>query len=138
MASLQLQEKKLNSGHSVYINFNVSPTNNWQCRTLGTTQSYNWADLQTRGQFTHVQGGRGLLIEKALEYANNENLDINYIDLQLPDESTTSIATGGLSIGMDNNPNANATASFYKCIQINPDSTVGHTKQTNTTINIGS
>ena len=136
LAKLQMQQKKLDNGKEVNINVNVEPTDEWSCKVISEKQGYNWRDLETKGQFTYLQGGRGLLIEKAIEYANINNLAINYINLEIPDEDTTTIGHGGFSIGIHNNYNENAYANFYQCKQINPENKLSITKSRSDDIRI--
>lgn len=120
LANAELQKKQLANGHTAYINTNVTPTMDWNCKEIGTPQSYNWATLRTEGQF-HLSGPVGLLTANALNYANQQNLNPNYINLEIPTEKTIE--------GFNIHPHAQAVAVYYQCERINPQHKIGFQKK---------
>lgn len=124
VASMELKKEKLANGKTVYIDYNVTPTAVWGCQRKGITQSYSWEKIRTEGSFS-FKGPYGLLMSNALSYANANHLDVNYINLTIPDENTTSTQSGRLSVKMIDNPNSTAMADFYRCKKINPNKDLG-------------
>ena len=129
VASMEIQHKTLASGKPVVLDFNVSPTVAWGCRSVGQQQSYNWQLLRTQGSF-ELAGPTGLLTQKAMDYANTHRLHTNYINLTIPQEFTSTQTTGRLSIHSIENPGALAKVSFYHCKKINPNKQLGAIKHT--------
>ncbi len=127
LANLQTQKTQLQNGNTVYTDINVTPTDNWGCKEVGAPQSYTWSKLQDEGQFK-LTGASGLLKDNALAYANQQNLNINYINLTIPKQKTLSI---GSSDSFILNDNAQAIATFYQCQQINPDHKLSAVKTSN-------
>jgi len=124
IADMQMQKKQLANGNTVYIDYNVPPTSEWNCKSIDTPQSYNWATLQMQGQF-QLRGSHGLLMDKALAYANQQNLNINYINLQIPAENTFTTGSGNVTNSINLNPSAPAIAYYYRCQKINPRHQLG-------------
>lgn len=130
LANLELQKKPLANGNTAYIDYNLAPTQNWGCKQIDYPQYYNWQALKMSGQFT-LEGGRGLLADKAIAYANQMNLNPNYINLQIPEEQTSSTSAGRLTHYTSLNPNAQAIVSYYQCTVINPDHKIGWVQKNN-------
>lgn len=124
LANAEMQKKQLANGNTVYIDYNLTPTQDWNCQQVGSPQSYNWALLKTEGQL-HLTGPMGLLRDKALDYANQQNLNPNYINLYIP--STWGFETGNARKTNTTNlsPNAQAVATYYQCQLINPEHKLG-------------
>ncbi len=118
----------MDNGNTVYINYNVTPTASWGCGSLVASESYNWAMLKTKGQFLSLRGPTGYLMNKAIDYANDNKLDINYIDLQIPSEVSLSLGDGKVSNSINLSPLDKAYANFYKCHKINPDHKISATR----------
>ncbi len=124
LAKLQVQKKQLADGSLVSVVINLPPTPDWNCTSAGVMQSYNWVQLQTEGAYT-IKGDIGLLTDKALAYANQAHLKINYINLRIPNQQTFTTGAGPVTSSTVINQNAQATASYYLCQRINPEGKVG-------------
>ena len=117
------QKRQLADGQTVYGRVNQVPTADWHCKQLGMPQFYNWAEMKMEGQFClSLNGGASVLMDKAVDYANKNNLKPNYVDLQLPKEASLGGGPGGgISTSWNLAPGANAVVIFYQCKLINPD-----------------
>jgi hypothetical protein len=135
LADNQVEKRQLNNGKAVFINYNLTPSAEWGCTKVGEPQSYNWGWLQTKGQF-HLSGARGLLLDNALDYANEHNLDANYINLQIPDEVTFTTGSSKVTDSTDLHPADKAIASYYQCQKINPQHKLGVIKKTDIGITV--
>lgn len=133
MAQLQLQKKQLSDGSVATIAHNLPPTADWGCKQIGTPQAYNWAMLKTQGQFNIKKGPYGMLADKAVGYANQQGLKPNYINLQIPNETTFTAGYKRSSTSY-NFSSAMAVASYYQCQRINPQNKIGWQKKTDTAI----
>lgn len=120
IADAAMQKKQLADGSAVSIGTNLLPTAPWGCQEVGTRQSYSWSMLQAQGSFSFT-GPQGMLTNKALNYANQNNLKTNYINLMIPSQF--------LVKGMTVNPAAKATATYYQCKLINPEKNFGTSKE---------
>jgi hypothetical protein len=120
LADAGVQKKQLADGQLVSVAINVAPTANWGCKKIGVSPAYNWAEIQTQGAF-RLSGDVGLLTDKALEYANQQNLRANYINLQIPDGKTLTMAYGKFSSASNLAPQNQAFAFYYQCARINPE-----------------
>lgn len=136
VADFQIQKKQLADGSTVYMDMNVTPTADWNCKTVGTQQSYNWAMIKTEAQFKFTSG-YGLLMDNALAYANQQQLKVNYINLIIPEEKTFSVSKGSFTNYHNLNRGAQAHAVFYQCERINPNHQLAVRKSTNFGIGIG-
>jgi hypothetical protein len=124
LAKMQIHHHQLADGSTVGVVINLPPTPNWGCTSAGAVQSYNWMEIQREGALS-IKGGIGLLTDKALAYANQEHLKINYINLHLPNQQTVTTGTGRFTSSNVVNQSAQATASYYLCQRINPEGKVG-------------
>ncbi len=124
LAKLQIQKKQLADGSPVSVAINLYPTPSWNCTPAGVMQSYNWVQLQTEGAYS-FKGDVGVLTDKALAYANQAHLKINYINLHIPNQQTLTTGAGPITSSTVVNQNAQATASYYLCQRINPEGKVG-------------
>ncbi len=104
---------------------NVAPAESWRCRSVGTPQNYNWQMIQMSGGL-QIKGGYKLLIEKATNYINQNQLNVNYVNLVIPNEVTTTFISGRTQDTMTTNPFAQASTEFYKCEFINPEHRLGY------------
>lgn len=102
---------KLANGKIVKIGM-LKPSADWSCRELDT-QSYKWASLEFQGQFTSLNGGYGVLRAKVVKYANDQNLNTNYIYFTIPD--TTTLNRFNLSAIADND---NVKVIYYQCNKV--------------------
>ncbi len=136
LADLQLQKKQLANGKTVYVDTNVLPTANWGCTMVDAPQYYNWAQIRLQGQF-QWGGPYGILTQKALDYANQQNLQINYINLGIPTENTFSTGSGRFTDHHNLNPNAMAVTAFYNCRQINPEHRLGAEQKNDMSVRFG-
>jgi len=99
-----MSKEPLANGSYAYVN-GVAPQDNWQCQHIGE-QSYNWAVDQMKGNLK-LGGGYEVLREQALAYANNNNLNPNYIQLTIPEQ----VGVNGMNVTAF----SKARATFYKC-----------------------
>lgn len=129
LADLQLQKKQLANGKPVYIDVNLEPASNWACTQVGVPQYYNWSEIRMQSQF-QWGGWWGLLTDKALAFANQQNLNTNYINLVIPDENTFSTGTGRFSVHHHLNNYSQAEIHYYQCRAINPSHALGHQEKT--------
>ena len=136
IADLQMKKERLADGSTVYVNSNIIPTPNWGCREVARPQSYDWGSIKRRGQFS-LSGPQGLLRKKALAYANQQRLKVNYINLQVPEGKTFSVSRGRSTSYYNLNRSARAYAMFYQCQKINPDKKLSVHKSTNIGVGIG-
>jgi hypothetical protein len=111
LADMTMQKKQLADGSTVYMDINVPPTAAWHCQEIGERQSYNWQMLQVKSMFG--KGPHYALMANALDYANQNNLKPNYINLNIPDETTFSTGDSKSTTSYNLHPGANAIASFY-------------------------
>lgn len=136
LADLQLQKKQLANGKTVYLDINVLPQPSWGCRMIDTPQYYNWDQIRMQGQF-QWGGPYEILMQNALNYANQQNLNVNYINLGIPDQNTFSTGEGRLMMHHHLNADAMAVVSFYRCQQINPEHQLGAQKSTDLSVRVG-
>ncbi|QLH42142.1 MAG: hypothetical protein HWD59_05055 [Coxiellaceae bacterium] len=99
---------------------------------MGEPQYYNWAEIQTKGQFS-LKGAHGLLMDKALAYADQEELKTNYINLVIPDEKTFTTGHDRTTTSTERN-RSQAAAVYYQCQQINPNHKIGVEKRSDFSI----
>jgi len=136
LVDMQLQKKQLANGKTVYVNTNVLPAANWGCAMTDAPQYYNWAEIRMAGQFQFA-GPIGLLTQKALDYANQQSLKANYINLGIPTENTVSTGPGRLEAYADLHPNTQAVITYYTCHRINPEHRLGAIQKTDSWVKVG-
>ncbi len=137
LADMEMQKRQLADGSPVYIDFNSTPTANWGCKEYGTLQSYNWQELQVQAQFHFTSNAHSMLMDNALAYANQQNLKLNYLNLQIPTEKTFSTSSGNSTTSLVLNSDAQAVASFYRCKLINPEHNIGWEKKEDISVSVG-
>ena len=111
-----LQQKQLANGNAVYVDFNVLPTADWRCAKVGAPFVKNWAMATTEAQF-HFTNAPSIIMQKALDNANQQNLSANYINITTP----TVASIGRINV----TPTADAVATYYQCEKIDPDHKLG-------------
>jgi hypothetical protein len=137
LADMEMQKRQLANGSTVFVGLNLPPAADWGCHAVGYSQTYDWAMLRMQGQFT-VSGARGLLMDKALTYANQHDmLKINYINIVVPNQNTFTTSNGGMSRSIDLNPGAQAVLEYYQCKVINPHHQIGWEKGTDVSVAVG-
>jgi len=103
---------KLNDGTSVEYG-NRFPPAAWQCERLAQN-AYKWSSMVSKGAYTHIRGGYGELQSKALNYASEQQLKINYIFYSTPEVTTLPAS----------DPNSQdqiyAHLYYYQCAKLNP------------------
>jgi len=102
---------KLASGKIVKIGM-LKPTPAWGCLKLDQ-QSFKWSSLQFQGQFTSLNGGYGVLRAKVVKYANDQNLNTNYVYFTIPE--TTTLNGFNLSAMADTD---NVNVTYYQCSKV--------------------
>lgn len=107
-AKKSIKQEKLANGTPVQVGW-MKPTGAWQC-TQVDTHSWNWALMKTQGMVS--LSPYTVFNEKALEYASQKNLKINYISLRAPNE----FDLGALNVTAF----SKAVANYYQCKKINP------------------
>lgn len=129
LADASMMKKQLANGSQVQIGTNVPPTANWGCKEVDMPLYMNWAKLKSQAAFS-FDSGYNILMTKAIDYANLQNLRINYINLHIPEEKSFSAGSGSFSTVYDLRRGSQASASFYMCSVINPDRKIGYTTST--------
>ena len=102
---------KLASGKIVKIGM-LKPAPDWGCIKLDE-QSYKWSSLQFQGQFTKLDGGYGVLRAKVVKYANDQNLNTNYVYFTIPE--TTTLNGFNLSAIADTD---DVNVTYYQCNKV--------------------
>ncbi len=133
LADMEMQKKQLANGQTVYLDINLEPTPAWGCDKIGARQAYDWRLLQTEGQFT-LSGKYGLFTEKAIAYANQNNLSPNYINLIIPEDKSFSVSVNKEDIYKEDSTN-NVYADYYQCDRINPEHKIGVQTHQDTNVN---
>lgn len=105
----KISEEKLTAGKVTKVGY-TAPQPEWRCDLL-ESQSYNWSNEQFKAQFSFMQNGYTMLQKKALEYAREKNLDVNYIYLDIPKQ--WGMGSGPTSISFT--PTAKAYINYLKC-----------------------
>lgn len=137
IANAEMQKKQLASGRTVYVDFNVMPSPDWKCKNVGTPQVYDWSLIKVQAQLHPLANAHTLLTQKALDYANQQNLKVNYINLQTPIEKQFSTTRGRLTTSRNLNSDATAVALYYQCQKINPEHKIGWERRYVTSVNVG-
>lgn len=125
LADAALLKYQLASGKTVNVDFNVTPTAAWECTEVGTPLEKNWEWLKTTSQI-QASSPENFFAEQAVDSANEQKLDTNYISLSTPETETVN----GLNFGLMRK----AIATYYRCGKINPDHIVGGEKASTTII----
>jgi len=121
-ADLQMQKRQLANGDTVWMNFNLKPTQAWACNQVAVSPRYNWAWLKMKAPYNLSSSPYSLLIDNSLDYANQQHLKTNYITLVIPNEMTLN--------NINLHPSAKAFAEYYQCAKINPEHNLGAVKKT--------
>ncbi len=127
LADMQYQKKKLSDGSEVLLGINLAPTSAWKCKEIGTPQYYSWSTLQFQGQF-NFRGPVGMLADKAVAAANQDNIKPNYINLYIPEEKLFTTGSSKATVSQNYNRDDNAVATYYQCQLINPERKIGSIK----------
>jgi hypothetical protein len=80
----RITEEPLTNGKTVKVGY-TAPKPEWQC-TLVETKSFTWSVEQFKAQFSFMQNGYTMLQKKALDYAKEKKLNVNYIYMDVPDQ----------------------------------------------------
>jgi hypothetical protein len=119
----RIYEKKLANGQPVRVGM-TAVKNEWVCTQLDAN-TYNWAQLKYAAfkKYWNKDHENDYFQDQAIDYANQHNLQPNYIYLVEPDEVQENDTEGRLTINTTLNKDAKAQAYFYKCI--NPPAVKG-------------
>lgn len=136
LADMSVFKKQLANGDTLNFGTNIVPTASWGCKAVGPVQSYNWAEIKNSAAFT-FGNGQTVLMDKAVAYANQQNLKVNYVNLRIPEESTFSVESSVISNEWNLRPDAQAKIFYYQCERINPEHKMSYTKKKGVGMKIG-
>lgn len=128
LADASMRKCHLANGRPVSIGTNVIPTASWGCQEIGVRQAYSWYELRKEAML-RFNAPEGILMEKALNYANMTGLQPNYINALIPNKKSSSINIMGFG-RTRSAPMTTAFAVYYQCERINPNKQIGYTTET--------
>lgn len=132
LSTLQMQHKTLSSGQAVTVDEDVKPSDSWGCKFLTSSTGYNWDDIKSKATWKFTSPNY-LLADMLVDYANQNNIKANYINMILPGDYSVTMTSGKYSETTDYG-RGQAYGEYYQCQQINPDHKVGHQSGVNVAV----
>lgn len=104
LSAKPIGEQTLADGTAVKVGMK-RPTASWKCKEIDSI-SYDWRKI--RSESTATISPYAVLTKKALSYANDNHLSMNYIFIDTPDH------------GITNAPYKKADTIYYQCQKVRP------------------